>query len=383
MLSVAPHFEIWRSEEFGRLTDRMEQLWQATQQTDLLRVEDLRLSPTATLHGPVPGEFQLTTQALRQLCKRLSIGLYPLLRSLSGLEMVEGDTPAMYNIRTATEVYNTVLGLRFDARLRGSHRAFWDLHAAQLTGVVGLQYVQYPNHSLLELIDSLLVSITPAVHFREAWRVGRQLILRFVSVEPLFTIPWDGKEEVWHGGLHIENEETGEYSVRICPVLWHARTGGYVLDAKGIFRAAHTGKKFLTKLRQLIYRALAKYQELPDFRAQLLSLTRTPFPVRLGQPGIIRAWSQLMLRLGVEYSWCRGLLRQIGEATLFGGGEPLSDLELQELKFLASTDASLLPPRMAYDFLQQLLHTSLTRSIYMRLQLEYVAKLVTLHLRSI
>lgn len=381
MLSVAPQYETWQSEEFNRLVNGMEHLWQSTQQTDLNHVEDLRLSPEALLQGPVSGDFQMTTQALRQVCKRLSPGLYTTLQSISGLVTDDKDSPADYSTRAAAEIYNTALGLRFESRLRGGHKAFWDLHASQLIGVVGLQYVQYPNHSLIELLDSLLTSITPAVHFQEAWRVGRQLVMRFVSEEPLFTIPWEGGEEVWHGGLHVENEETGEYSVRMCPVLWHAHTGGYLLDARRIFRAAHTGKKFLTKLRQLVYKALAKYQELPNFKEGLIGLTRSRFPVRPG-PGVAKAWTQLMLRLGVEHAWCRGLLRQIGEATIMGGGEPLSDMELSELRLLVSTSADMLPPRTSYEFLQQLLHTSLTRSVYMRLQLEYVAKLIVTNLKD-
>lgn len=376
-LSLQAKRQFWHEGDWDKLVADMQHLQDATMFSDIHDMTDLQMRPDGMISGP-QGPYRMSTGALRQVCKILSPGLYQTICSISGQRFVADDDPAAYSIETAAAIYNQALALRFGCRFGMGYQAIWNMHDEMLDGVLGTRYVALPNPDLLELVEATRQTLSPVPVFQEAWRHGRRLMVRLVCEEPLFTVHTATQAEDWHAGVHFENSETGESSVRIFPVLWHAVSGGYVVDMRRTWHVPHTGADFRKRIRKTIQTATERYNRLFSLQQPLQKLTVFPFPVRAtelhGHPAVIK----VLARLGLAKSWLNKLLRQAIASTVLFGGVPQVEVDVLAL----NSEEEEPPVRTGYDFLLQMLYASLRQEAQIRVELEYVGKLIITRLND-
>lgn len=377
-LSVYATKQYWAEGSWETLLADTASRQAASELTDISDLQDLQMLPNGMVPGPRGVPYHLSSMALKQVCKILCPGLYQTLSSLSGQSFIVDDDPGAYSVRVATEVYNKVLGLRFASRFGSGYQALWNLHEEVLEGVLGTHYVAFPNQELLSVVDDTIATVTPTPVFQEAWRRGRRLIVRCVCELPLFATHSGDRCDEWHAGLHFENSETGESSVRIFPLLWHSTSGGYVLDVRRSWHVPHTGSDFRKRLRKTIQVATERYRYLDDLREPLQKLAGQPFPVHQGQIYGSPVMAKLLQRLGLGQTWLTRVLRQIAGATIMFGGLHQPDVDiLQLMKEAGEQEAQ---PRTNYDFLLQTLYAGLRHDTHTRMELEDIAKLIIVRL---
>ena len=373
-LSVYATKQYWAEGSWATLVADTESRQAASELTDISTVRDLQMLPTGMVPGPRGVPYHLSSMALRQLCKILCPGLYQTLSSLSGQSFIVDDDPAAYDIKTAADVFNKVLGLRFSSRFGAGYQALWNLHEEVLDGFLGTRYVAFPNQELLAVVEDTIATVTPEPVFQEAWRRGRRLTVRCVCELPLFVTQYRSRIDEWHAGLHFENSETGESSVRIFPLLWHSASGSYILEMRRSWHVPHTGSDFRKRLRKTIQVATERYKYLDDLQAPLQKLTEQPFPVQADQIYGSPVMAKLLQKLGLGQTWLTRMMRQIAASTLMFGELHQPDVDV--LQLLKAGDEQTTAPRTNYDFLLQTLYAGLKHDMHTRMELEDIAKLI-------
>lgn len=376
-LSLQAKRQVWCEGAWEDLVADMQHLQDATMFSDIHDMRDLQMRPDGMITGP-QGPYRMSTGALRQVCKILSPGLFQTICAISGQRFLADDDPAAYSVETAAAIYNQALGLRFGCRFGLGYQAIWNLHDELLDGVLGTRYVTLPNPDMLELAETTRQTLSPLPVFQEAWRHGRRLTCRFVCEAPLFTVHTATHVDDWHAGVHFENSETGESSVRIFPVLWHAASGAYVVDMRRTWHVPHTGADFRKRIRKTIQTATERYSRLFALQQPLQKLAVYPFPVRRDELQGHPAVGKLLSQLGLSKSWLNKLLRQTITSTVLFGRLPQAEVDVLAL----TSEEAELPARTGYDFLLQMLYTSLRQESQARVELEHVGKQIITRLND-
>jgi hypothetical protein len=219
--------------------------------------------------------FSLTTVALSQLCSALAPGLSQVIFSLAGLR--SGGRHDEKTVSVAVDIFNDVAKHRFD-RVRDS-RLVLNRRTNRIEGVIGPRYKFFANKSLLERVENYVTThkLAPA-SFSEAVLVGRRLILRYKSDDPIFHLPYNRvNQEPFFGGYQFENTEVGDCSVRGATVLIRQ-----FCDNKAVAptmdknRVSHIrNDKFNRKFELMLTRLDVRVEEATKFKKNAMAMLQT------------------------------------------------------------------------------------------------------------
>lgn len=363
-LAVRPTTQVYNSvqnpDAQGRL---LADLRNSETYTDVVPLED----PADLLisrQGLIRSRYTLTTEALAQLCGMLSPGLSQTVFNVSGLRPCT-RTDA-YDPNLAIDLFNDVARFRF-SRLRGS-RLVLDRQTNRVEGVIGPRYRFFSNRQLLERAQNHAAKhVTAPAGFTEALVHGRRLVIRYKSLEPVFTLPADRQLlEPFFGGYQFENSEAGDCAVKGAVILirqWCDNKA--VAPTADVNRVAHIRtNKFEQRLDNMLARLDVRTSEAVKLKPRVLALIQQPLglggnPVahkerwdevveKLTRKGLRRPLSERILRTALA----RGSYRRAGLAE---SGRPT--MEVATLRTL-------------YDLFNALTHEAKAEDTAQRLQAE-------------
>ncbi len=219
--------------------------------------------------------FALTTVALGQLCSALAPGLSQTIFSLAGLR--GGSRHDNATVAVAIDIFNDVAKHRF-YRLKDS-RLVLNRRTNRIEGVIGPRYKFFSNKQLADRVENYVTThkLAPA-SFNEAVLVGRRLILRYKSDDPVFELPYNRvNAEPFFSGYQFENTEVGDCSVRGSTILVRQfcdnKAVAPTLDKN---RVSHIkNDKFNRKFELMLTRLDVKVEEATKFKQNVLTMLKT------------------------------------------------------------------------------------------------------------
>lgn len=255
------------------LRTALDDLTAATLVEDIDDPESLTLKPD----GRMRDGYRYTRTAFRQVANVLARGLAGLVSDVAGELRDPGEDRAV-SFQDAVRIFNRILGLRH-ASLVSRYRVVRNLNTRTIDGLVGSRFLLLQNADLLEKVEELTVEHEPALQFREATLAGRRLVVRYITREPLFTLPGHvaaGPADPIHGGFHFANSEIGgESSLRGAPLLWRAASDTAALGRWfGGGRVTHAGKSFDRRTFAIFADASRSHQDPRRLRDQVANLHR-------------------------------------------------------------------------------------------------------------
>lgn len=286
--------------------------------------------------------------ALSQVCGRLASGLGALLMDLSGSGESVSDT-AMIDWNLSTRIYNRLLGLRFDDRLR-DFQLLVDRVGNRLEGIVSPGYCRLPHCDFLTLVQSALQVVSSECMFQEAVLCGRYLLLAYSQPEESVRV----QNSNFCRGFVFGNGETGESSVRTYPAVFLAGSSGQRMLGP-MKRCIHSGRTFLVRAKKQLaglVNGTHVWNELKERLCQLDVPLAVDGNAWRDSQAWSASWSSRLEHLGIPSGIAERIVRQVLDRPLYKECLGLDMLQavLEEAmdKSLAVREAM---ERAAYEFL--------------------------------
>jgi hypothetical protein len=350
-----PAYE-FAAEQLLDLQDALDRQVQDTSITPLGTAGELIINPDTA--RTAVGGCQYTATALLQVCAALCSGLYGCVTELCGQYRTERDDRRLYSLPLATDTFNRVLKIRFQARL-ANFQVVRNQRTKTLDGILGPKYKFVSNQAFLQHAQDSLQEANMAFH--SAYLYGRQLVVRF----------WDPRNELLHlhddphhAGMHFGNSEIGGKAMRrtcmvVCRHTGECALGDYAAPEGA--RIKHAGHDFNKKLSQLLSldSSLEALQELTEPDWQLLGATLAEAEATAEQLSDKLSAAHIPAALG----------RRVGMAALMVGRDPKADLSASP-----SMDRQrIVAGRTSYDLFRALTRSARRQPLAVREQLEQAA----------
>jgi hypothetical protein len=290
--------------------------------------------------------YQFTPLAFRQLCGRMSPGLFTLAADISGYNRRRGRCDSVVSVPVAAELINKCSALRFAANpgLLNSQLVL-DAALRVVEGIVGPKYRYLAHSTLYDTISDALRCEDSRLIFAEASLYGRRLSLTYRYPQAAFTLPTG---DTFFRGLYFHNSEAGECGVHIADTVTVRLPDGDVFRAIGRLESiAHSGKRFSSRMRRAVHKSVANHGttvRLGDMAATLLG---TPLEALTPQRTVKKDWRASLIRRMAFRRIDKVAATEVVRWALFAGGHGNRVPKTIEVEAIAQ--------RTAYDVFLSLL----------------------------
>jgi hypothetical protein len=237
------------AESYMLETDLVDELLRREDRTEHIFIDDPKDISLSDEGKTLAGGYRFSEKAFSMICRQLLRGLYPMCLGLCGITQRVSDPPEIFSWREMVLLYNTVVRRRY-ALLTGA-RLVVDLDSKVICGVLGRSTKVLTNFRVWEILKDTLEEERFPIAFREAQLLSRKMVLYLVDEQPAFSIPIDGRDEMFGTGFRLVNSDGGDAAVRGSAVLVREFNGSYIGDRLPM-RTKHAGKDFRQKLNRMM-----------------------------------------------------------------------------------------------------------------------------------
>jgi hypothetical protein len=239
-----------------------------TERIPIVDERQLRMAADGRL---VETGYRFNSLGFSALSSALAVGLNPLFQELSGENARMRTIPTQeFDLAAAVSVYNTTLGVRFDAvRERG---LLVDSVARSVDGFLGLDHKFLDNSRFWHIVCDEISEKQPDAVFYRAEIIGRELRLYFMNPKSRLTDIFPDAGHSFAAGWCFSNREDTGKAVRANSCLF-TRFGLAV--APSSTKLSHMGADLEGRTAIMISKAVEKELDMAVISKRLRALART------------------------------------------------------------------------------------------------------------
>lgn len=259
----------FNASEYDKLLNHLQLIDQSTTMITLNYPEEIHFRVDGRLAS---NGFTVSNLALRQLCHKVSNGLWRLIADIGGIQATTRGYDQVISVPIATAILNQCSRLRFRASSGIAGQTMLLNHETKsVDGIVGPKYRYLPNNHMLECIADVLQGSDTKMEFNFGVLAGRRLSVGFLAKEPIAN---DESGFPVFGGCYFNNSEAGECSFRGTTMLRMYKGNGRCINE--LKHAAHHGKTFNTRLCALIEGVTGDWDNLKTVAKSAAAVLQKP-----------------------------------------------------------------------------------------------------------